>query len=348
MRSNYSSTARKHLTSTLSQEILGSSQQESFRIESEHELCERFGVSRVTVRLALGDLENKGLIYRKHGKGTFAHGRTSRPTKMVALLLKLAPQPEHWPISEIMRGVRSTLSSEHASMLLTHFSPTEWSAEMVSKLSGAIIFPTEVTYAELEVLRNRKLPYVIAGESSVLSGPQIRLGQTEAARKITENLLQLGHRRIALLTGYEPSLDAAKREGVYQALREAHLNTESILEVSCSQNSGAETAIGSILASHPRPTAVIAFDDGLAAQLSVRARQDHGLVIPVDLSIASFHNSPYLRYLEPTLSTVQFDFVGMGRAAAEQLNRVMLTGEALTDVTFEPVYLSGQTISSPR
>lgn len=348
MRSNYLSTARKHLTSTLSQEILGSSQQESFRIESEHELCRRFGVSRVTVRLALGDLESRGLIYRKHGKGTFAHGLTSRPTKMVALLLKHSPQPEHWPISEIIRGIRSTLSMDHASMLLTHFSPTEWSAEMVSKLSGAIIFPTEVTHGELEVLRNRKLPYVIAGESSYLSGPQIRLGQTEAARKITENLLQLGHRRIALLTGYEPSLDAAKREGVYQALRSAQIGTDSILEVSCSQNGGAEAAIGFIFAFNPRPTAIIAFDDGLAALLCVRARQDQGLSIPNDLSVASFHNSPYLRYLEPALSTVQFDFVGMGQAAAEQLNRVMLTGEALTDVSFAPIYHGGQTISSPR
>lgn len=41
------------------------------KLPSERELVEMFKVSRSTVRLALNELEEKGLIYRLHGKGTF-------------------------------------------------------------------------------------------------------------------------------------------------------------------------------------------------------------------------------------------------------------------------------------
>ncbi|MFO7273658.1 MAG: GntR family transcriptional regulator [Bacillota bacterium] len=41
------------------------------RMPSEREVCEKYGVSRTTVRAAFSELEDLGYIYRRHGKGTF-------------------------------------------------------------------------------------------------------------------------------------------------------------------------------------------------------------------------------------------------------------------------------------
>lgn len=41
------------------------------KLLSERELTQVYGVSRITVRLALQELEKRGLVYKKHGKGTY-------------------------------------------------------------------------------------------------------------------------------------------------------------------------------------------------------------------------------------------------------------------------------------
>ena len=55
--------------------ILDGTYQPNQKISSESELMEQFGVSRHTVRLAIGDLVTKGWLYRKQGSGTFCANR---------------------------------------------------------------------------------------------------------------------------------------------------------------------------------------------------------------------------------------------------------------------------------
>jgi DNA-binding LacI/PurR family transcriptional regulator len=204
--------------------------------------------------------------------------------------------------------------------------------------------PQDVTIRDLEFLKDRNLNYVIFGESD-LPGPRILLGQRAAARRMTEQLLELGHRRIALLTGFDASLDAAKRLGVHDALHAAGINPAYVPEFSAHGLEGdIFKASQDLLKLFPRPTAVIAFDDSLGSILSFQARRQEGLTIPADLSIVSFHDWPYLNYIEPSLTTVRFEFFTAGQRAAEALNLAALTGGQVGDLTFDPIYRAGQTI----
>jgi DNA-binding LacI/PurR family transcriptional regulator len=327
----------------LTEEILARNEQVSFAISSEHQLCRKFGVSRVTVRLALSDLENRGLIYRKHGKGTFAHGRTTRVHRYLGILIKSPVAAEHRPLIEMVRGAQAVMASLRSAVLLIGTPPEEWRAEKASSLGGVIVLPQGVTEKDLDILKNRNLPYIVFTESN-LPGPRVLLGQREAARHMTQQLLQFGHRRIALLSGYNASLDATKRLGVNDALREAGIDPAQVPEISAhGEESAIFQAAREVLQLRPRPTAVIAFDDTLGSMMSFQARRNEGLSVPEQLSIVSFHDWPYLRYVEPALTTVGFEFFKGGEKAAEALNHAALTGEPLSDICFSPIYRSGQT-----
>lgn len=68
----------EQIAAQLREEVLGGAFEPSGKLPSEAALVERFGVSRVTVRLALGRLEEENVVERKQGKGTYAAGKQVR------------------------------------------------------------------------------------------------------------------------------------------------------------------------------------------------------------------------------------------------------------------------------
>lgn len=61
----------KQLFIVLRDEITRGARAPGSALPTELTLCERFGVSRATVRRALADLAAEGLVVRRHGRGTF-------------------------------------------------------------------------------------------------------------------------------------------------------------------------------------------------------------------------------------------------------------------------------------
>jgi len=70
----------KQLKDVLKQKITAGEFKPGEALPGERQLMETYGVSRVTVRQAIAELVNEGLLYRQHGKGTFiAPKRIERP-----------------------------------------------------------------------------------------------------------------------------------------------------------------------------------------------------------------------------------------------------------------------------
>ncbi|MFN2119899.1 MAG: GntR family transcriptional regulator [Anaerolineales bacterium] len=56
---------------SLREEITGGGLKRGEKLPAEHELADKFGVSRMTIRESIEDLVDEGLLYRRHGVGTF-------------------------------------------------------------------------------------------------------------------------------------------------------------------------------------------------------------------------------------------------------------------------------------
>src|SRR5699024_5919981 len=86
------------------------------KISSESELMKQFGVSRHTVRLAIGDLVTAGWLYREQGSGTFCadrskimndnHVSTQKNISIVTTYIS------DYIFPSIIRGAESRLSEE--------------------------------------------------------------------------------------------------------------------------------------------------------------------------------------------------------------------------------------------
>jgi LacI family transcriptional regulator len=147
-----------------------------------------------------------------------------------------------------------------------------------------------------------------------------RVQNREGAYQATRHLLDLGHARVAHITGRPQHADAlARRDGYEQALADAGIEPDPSLvrEGDFEEESGLRAA-DALLQSARRFTAIFAGNDQMAlgAGLALLRR---GLRIPADVSIVGFDDQPSAAYTWPPLTTVRQPAVEMGMAAAVSL-----------------------------
>lgn len=162
--------------------------------------------------------------------------------------------------------------------------------------------------------------------------------------ELVTHLLDLGHRRIAHVSGDERMLHGLRRrERFERAVRAAGIEPV-IVPTDFSPEQGA-TATKALLDSAEPPTAIVYGNDPMAiAGMSVA--QERGLRLPHDLSITGLDGSQIGTYIYPTLTTLDNDPAGWGIAAATALLRLVEDGEP-ADVALPPARLVARASTAP-
>lgn len=210
------------------------------------------------------------------------------------------------------------------------------------RVDGLVLTTARTDGGFCQDLADKGIPHVLAlrtyGDSSAAVGDD-RLGGYLATR----HLIDLGHRRIALIAGPSYASSAlGRRAGYEEALREAGLPADETLIIpsTFSMESG-EDAGQYLLGLAPRPTAVFAVNDNTAIGF-LAAVQRAGLRVPEDLSIVGYNDIPLATRLAVPLTTVRVPFDAIAAAAVDQLID-LIAGVPASTRTFAPTLIPRRT-----
>ena len=153
---------------------------------------------------------------------------------------------------------------------------------------------------------------------------------------LVAHLVDLGHRRIAHVSGDERMLHGLRRRERFESAVRASGLEPVVVATDFSPEQGAE-ATQSLLDSVEPPTAIVYGNDPMAIA-GMGVAQQRGLRLPHDLSITGLDGSQIGTYIYPTLTTLDNDPAGWGIAAATALLRLVEDGEP-ADVALPPARL---------
>lgn len=292
-------------------------------LPSENQLSSQFQVSRITVKKALANLIEEGLIFRVQGKGTFVANDPEgepmlyRPTAtaeenapMVAFLM---PRLNNLYTAQLLSAIETEVSQQGYKLL---FCKTNDSQEQEKKLlrelagmgvKGIIIYPADgETYNE-EILKMTMTNYPLVVTDRYLRGIEtnsVYFNNIEGAYEAVSCLINQGHSKIGLIStsvqgttsiedrisGYERAF-AEHGIPIEHRLWMTHFQTEKMNEIleTGMPNEDYREELKQYLIKNPDLTAVFAINSSIGQTVFESALQI-GLRIPEDLSITFFDN----------------------------------------------------------
>jgi len=294
------------------------------------------GVSLATVSKVLNDREDVGAATRLRVQQLleqydYVPPRRSAVSRRVAtsqVIELVVATPDSPYTVEIMRGVTSSSMDVVVSSVSNSSDASAWSSRLASSgRAGAIIVTSELTLADQRNLARGRVPYVLIDPAAELPSPEVAtVGATNWAGGLSaaHHLLDLGHRRIAVIGGPVAMLcSRARISGYSAALASAGVEVDpALIRHGNFRHLGGYEAARQLFELAEPPTAIFAGSDEQAFGVAEAARVT-GRRIPEDLSVVGFDDLPISRWFSPPLTTVRQPLAEMGRIAAEMLSAMI-------------------------
>jgi LacI family transcriptional regulator len=304
-------------------------------------VAKRAGVSITTVSRVLNNSSHPvGLEVRErvleaakslnYSPSALARAMVTQNTHIIGVIVGDASDPY---FATIVRGIADTARAEGYLTLICNSDripdvELEFARLLRDYRADGVIFAggglTDPTYLEeikgiLAWFKAHHAPVVVLG-NHLFDSPQVNIDNAGATRDMTEYLVQLGHRRIAYITGPAGLTTSEMRLDGYRQVLVKHgleLEPELVFRGDFTYESGREAA-EFFLGQETLPTAFFAAND-ISAIGCLAALKERGIKIPEQVSVAGFDNVASTQYTDPQLTTVDVPMREMGVVVVRQV-----------------------------
>lgn len=323
-----SRTAIKH--KAVSRRLLGDIESGRYvhKLPSIRQMAEDYSVNFKTLMKSLTELERKGVLKTKRGKGVFLNERFINSRSLVLWLIS-----EKWGLnfgylrSAFLTGIDNVFSELgydlEIRMLDVKFFRKRGFENMFTEGREAVV-TTGISMAGKGLIRKImeqgvpciSLMYRVKGFN------YIDADHVGGFRAIVSHLMELGHRNIVMLASDRnvPNFRDNKL-GFIKAFRERGLKCgrEFIFDVPYNSSSRLERAVRRVFEKFPGTSAIVCNGDSLALKV-LEILESLGKKVPDDVSVSGFDGVPETELSNPRVTTAVQPFYEVGRAAAFALD----------------------------
>lgn len=297
------------------------------RIPSETEFSKLLDVSSITVRKALTELVNEGVIYRVRGKGSFVASQETpvNTTSNYVTFIISGNQMYDSSYMQIIKGVQSFLNQQDCKLIIEFVeNDVDQERELILKLiqsenRGLLIYSANPGAAKeyLNEIRKKSIPFVMLDRfPSGFPVNCITCNNYDGAYEAVEYLIAQGHRNIGFAAyDFHLSTEVERYNGYRNAVVDASLTLKDdilFLQRDLDYSKLLEQIQKGEL------TALFCVNDRRALEV-IEQLTLQGVKIPEQVSIMGFDDNESSKFAKVSLSTVKQHFEVLGYEGAKLL-----------------------------
>ncbi|WP_269542595.1 GntR family transcriptional regulator [Cerasicoccus fimbriatus] len=310
---------------------------QSQQLKPELEICRDTNLSRTTVRKAIADLVEEGLLVRFRGRGTFVNIERSKSQQKLLALLVSHHEGVSGAYDLMIRGAQDAAARLGYQLILAN-ARNEMSTAMDQvirlnelRVAGTLVVPlqTSETHKHTKSIVNALIQtgqkVVLVDDYSQDGHVSVSSQNKEAMVDLTNHLIDQGYRRIAFLTCLSTEVACEREAGFLEAMKEHGLDLPPEYFLTVGKREPEKQGIQEIdvfMAMREPPEAIICLHDIIALNAMKRCKE-RGWRVPEDVAIVGFDDLPQAAVSSPPLTSVHQPLRRCGARAVELIVKLL-------------------------